>query len=316
MISQRQLLSRPLMPAIPTWFRLLFFLLAVLAMACIAEDPSATPILTDAPFSAVSVGNDYTCGIKTDGSVVCWGDPFANVGQLSPPPGSLSSVAAGGSHTCGVKSDGTVVCWGANSRGQSSTPAGSFSSISAGSSHTCGVKSDSSVTCWGYNFAGQSWPRPSGSFSSVSAGFSHTCGVKSDGSVACWGGEEVVEVPRNLPTGVGPFFRGEPIPSYSGQSSSPSGSFSSVSAGSSHTCGVKVDGSVACWGDDSSGSFTSVSAGDGHTCGVKTGGSVACWGHNFADQSVVVAFWFVFLCECWKQPYLRGEGRRLRRLLG
>ena len=207
-----RLLFRPLMQAIATRFRLLFFLLAVLATACVADGSSATPILTDAQFSGVSAGDDYTCGVKTDGSVVCWGRPFANVGQLSPPSGSFSSVSAGGNHTCGLKADGSVVCWGANSSGQSSPPSGSFSSISAGASHTCGVKANGSVTCWDYNFAGQSWPSPSGSFSSVSAGFSHTCGVKTDGSVACWGGEKVVEIPRDFPTLVGDIRRGESIP--------------------------------------------------------------------------------------------------------
>ena len=65
----------------------------------------------------------------------------------------------------------------------------------------------------------------------------------------------------------------------------PSGSFTSVSAGRYHSCGVRADGSLACWGSDSarqatppSGSFTSVSAGGHHSCGVRTDGSLACWG--------------------------------------
>ena len=281
------------MPTIATWFRLLFFLLAVLVAACVAEEPTAMAILTDAPFSTVSVGGGHAaCGVKTDSSVFCWGSPHFDIGQLSPPSGSFASVTAGDLHTCGLKTDGSVICWGANNHGQSSPPSGSFSYVSAGFRHTCGAKVDSSVTCWGYNLAGQSWPSPSGSFSSVSAGFSHTCAVKSDGSVACWGGEEVVDVPRDLPTLVGNIRRGQSIPSYSGQSSPPSGTFSSVSAGSDHTCGVKANGSVTCWGDDRqsqssppSGAFSSVSAGSGHTCGVKSDGSVTCWGYNFTDQS-------------------------------
>ena len=75
--------------------------------------------------------------------------------------------------------------------------------------------------------------------------------------------------------------------------SEPAGSFVSVSAGGGHTCGVKINGSVACWGSNEDlfgdllgqstppdGSFVSVSAGDDHTCGVKIDGSVACWGSN------------------------------------
>ena len=61
--------------------------------------------------------------------------------------------------------------------------------------------------------------------------------------------------------------------------------FASVSAGSFHTCWVRADGSVACWGDDRygratppDGEFASVSAGRLHTCGLRVDGSVACWG--------------------------------------
>ena len=51
--------------------------------------------------------------------------------------------------TCGVKSNGSVACWGINVNGEASPPAGSFTSVSAGGVHTCGVKSNSSVACWG-----------------------------------------------------------------------------------------------------------------------------------------------------------------------
>ena len=67
----------------------------------------------------------------------------------------------------------------------------------------------------------------------------------------------------------------------------PNEAFVSVSAGRFHTCGVKRDGSVACWGWNRSGQaaprageFASVSAGERHTCGVKRDGSVACWGNG------------------------------------
>ena len=65
------------------------------------------------------------------------------------------------------------------------------------------------------------------------------------------------------------------------------GEFASVSAGGEHTCGVRLDGSVACWGWNTlgrttprEGEFASVSAGHQHTCGVRLDGSVACWGSD------------------------------------
>ena len=67
-------------------------------------------------------------------------------------------VGAGDWHTCGVKTDGSVACWGFNVFEQSIPPAGTFTQVSAGYAHTCGVKRDESVACWGNNDQGQSTP--------------------------------------------------------------------------------------------------------------------------------------------------------------
>lgn len=65
-----------------------------------------------------------------------------------------------------------------------------------------------------------------------------------------------------------------------------------ISAGLNHTCGVKADGGIVCWGyngqgqaEQPTGSFTQVSAGQSHTCGLKTDGSIVCWGANDFGQA-------------------------------
>ena len=79
----------------------------------------------------------------------------------------------------------------------------------------------------------------------------------------------------------------------------------SLTAGSSHTCGLTVTGAVKCWGKNSDGQLgdggstdrrtpvnvsgltsgvTSVSAGSSHTCAVTPTGGVRCWGKNSDGQ--------------------------------
>jgi len=136
-------------------------------------------------FAQVSAGSVHTCGVKSDGSLACWGNNA--YGQLNNiPSGTFTQVSAGEIHTCGLKIIGNLVCWGDNLDGQSSPPAGTFTQVSAGDYHTCGRQSNGSLACWGSNDHGQSTP-PSGAFTQVSAGGYHTCGIKSDGSLACWG---------------------------------------------------------------------------------------------------------------------------------
>jgi alpha-tubulin suppressor-like RCC1 family protein len=70
----------------------------------------------------------------------------------------------------------------------------------------------------------------------------------------------------------------------SGQTASPSGAFSSVAEGYYHTCGIRTNRTVACWGLGTNGetaptgTFSSISAGFLYSCGVRTDGALVCWG--------------------------------------
>ena len=66
----------------------------------------------------------------------------------------------------------------------------------------------------------------------------------------------------------------------------------SISAGGSHTCAIKVDKTLTCWGDDSSGQvsgapegeFSAVAAGGAHSCAIGVDGTLACWGDDSSGQ--------------------------------
>lgn len=73
------------------------------------------------------------------------------------------------------------------------------------------------------------------------------------------------------------------IPARIGQSASTG--FTKLSGHAAHTCALRADATIACWGDDSldqadapSGTFTDIVAGDDHSCAVADDGTVACWG--------------------------------------
>ena len=71
---------------------------------------------------------------------------------------TLAAVVAGGAHSCGLRSGGSVVCWGNDEFGQSVAPSGVFSAVVAGGAHSCGLRSDGAVSCWGNSQYRQSDP--------------------------------------------------------------------------------------------------------------------------------------------------------------
>lgn len=73
---------------------------------------------------AISAGYRHNLAVKSDGTVVAWGDN--GHGQCNVPPtlNNVVDVAAGTYHSLALKSDGTVVAWGyASSAGETAVPA-------------------------------------------------------------------------------------------------------------------------------------------------------------------------------------------------
>jgi len=61
-----------------------------------------------------------------------------------------------------------------------------------------------------------------------------------------------------------------------------------VSAGDRHTCGIKVDQTISCWGHmrfSPPGLFQQLSVGGHHTCGLRREGTAVCWGDDLAGST-------------------------------
>jgi len=239
----------------------------------------APGIGTRTPATRVAGGHSFSCALRPDGSVRCWGENgFGQLGdgttvdRLTPVPVSglnnAIGVAAGFFHACAVVADGTVRCWGGNGFGQlgdgttterhAPVPVNGLSGvveISTGGSHTCALRIDGTVRCWGRNANGgqlgdgtttnRLTPVPVVGLSdvvSLSGGGNHTCAVRADGTAWCWG--------RNVngQLGIGTT-TGQTTPQQVG------GIINGVAitAGLEQTCALGADGIVQCWGDNVSG---------------------------------------------------------------
>ena len=185
-------------------------------------------------------------------------------------------------HTCGVRTDGTAHCWGAY-RGIPPQDE-RFVSIAPGFKYACGLREDGSLSCWGTttNFRGLNMPADlgletsSGPFTEITADRGHICGLRPDGTIECWRDDEGGEA--SPPEGE--LFTDDPGLETSG------GPFTEITATGNHICGLRLDGTVVCWGDDQHGEasppdgelFTEISAGPDHTCGIRPDGTGVCWG--------------------------------------
>ncbi len=273
-----------------------------------SEDPdgqtnypcSTTPIVVPglSDVTALAAGEGQTCALLSGGTVVCWGWMYGQPGDVSTTPvavpglSGVTALAAGLDYTCALLSGGTVECWGDNSLG------------SLGDGTTTGPETCSGNPCSTTPVVVQGLS----DVTALAAGGGQTCALLSGGTVACWGYNEYGQIgagPTSGPQECG----GNPDPcSTMPMPVAGLSGVTALAAGSSHTCALLSDGTVACWGLNSYGELgdgtstgplagnhndrcsttpvavsglsgvTAITAGGEYSCALLSDGTVACWG--------------------------------------
>ncbi|MEY3360834.1 MAG: hypothetical protein RL531_553 [Actinomycetota bacterium] len=286
-------------------------------------------------WSKVSTGYRNSCATRADGSLWCWGAndqgqlgvaSFRTSAGSSPVRSDVAVVSTGAVSSCAILTSGAIRCWGSNLTGglgdgtgvDSLTPvavgsATNWAQVAVGgevdlgspSGFACATRTDGTLWCWGDGGSGQlgsvatsaDTPTQVGSatdWTSVAAGAKHACGLRG-AALYCWGAGgagqlgDGASTNRTAPTVV-------PLPSGVA-------GWSSVSAGTSHSCAVTVEGRAYCWGANSAGQLGTgnttpsavpvrvgsatdwdmIAAGVLTTCGLR-GDSLLCWGSSANGQ--------------------------------
>ena len=266
----------------------------------------------------------------SEGSVVAPPSDASSSGEVGPPPPlTVTRLGAGTAHACAVRSDKSVACWGDNGTYQlgvvdAGSATGAVSALTLTGPLTgavsllgtfassCALLDTAQLVCWGSNTqgllgnlaAGQTAvPTLVGTLTDVVAitgGSKHACLLRKGGKAFCWGNNDDEQLGSGIP---GAGNSGAPAPV-----EAPTGlKFIGSGAASFHTCAIRDDDQVVCWGrNNKTGQLGAptfdevrsalpllvdnvqdairVATGLDHSCAIRKGGTVRCWGANDYGQ--------------------------------
>jgi alpha-tubulin suppressor-like RCC1 family protein len=212
----------------------------------------------------LALGTFHTCALLTTGAVRCWGnsgngqlgygngntlgdnEPINNLANVSL-TGTVRKIVAGEYHTCALTDVGTLRCWGRGIEGQLGQAIGMSNSYWGDQ-----VNELPSMLASDIDIGSQ--------VTDVTAGDYYTCALTSAGQLKCWG--------QNNRGQLG--YGGTSNQVTPGAVSLDGVSAYRISAGALHTCALRSNGTVRCWGAGTDGRLGRGSTGD---FGTATGGT-------------------------------------------
>ncbi len=273
----------------------------------------------EAEFTSLTFTSGGVCGILASGGSACW--YLDGTGELViTSDRDIIQLTSEYLYNCALFASGEIECstrqirerdgqgnWvdvDVNEYGQASPPEGEFVALASSSLFSCGIRVGGALECWGLDTWGQASP-PEGEFVDLAVSRGFSCGLRTTGEAECWGGH--TDTSKILP---------------------PEEELTSVSAGwggnqtawglnpdegdFGHSCGLRPDSSVRCWGDwgglgllknfEPAGEFSSVGAGNGFACGLRPTGEVECWEFGYAKDAETEE-----LTPAWLKTTRRGD---------
>jgi alpha-tubulin suppressor-like RCC1 family protein len=249
---------------------------------------------THSTYRTASTGYSYSCAIRDDGSLWCWGGGWAQE-HVRTHPGPIGSdtdwtdVWVGWLRTCALKQDGSLWCWSIPEEGARTYPIPAYVEplkstrleksgarptelIQGDGEHLCFFDAERALWCWGYNGDGE----------------------LGNGSTKQPETYQRVEGGPWKKATVGGFARG--------------GVF-----GGAHTCAIKADNTLWCWGSNQfgmlgiadsfrgiaavtrpaqvEGQWIDVSTETMTTIGIRTDGTLWAWGFRHESNASKDAHW-------------------------
>jgi len=244
------------------------------AITCWGETlPAALP--TGAGWKAVDAVLSMVAGLDPMGQPKVFGELAGNACKTSNAPAvALESLSLGVWGACGLKADGTMVCWGGqcgancNASGQFVAEQGTFSQVSTHSNSSCAIdKATKALKCWGCNDAGQlNMPQVGEGWKFVAVRNQITAGITTSGAAYVWGqnagaGSPPADTYRDVGCEPGPSCcgvgAGGKVRCWGQETllnmDAPAGAFEAVEVvgyvGVSTACALTAGGAVRCWGN-------------------------------------------------------------------